>query len=322
MKTINNYIYTVGIFIFLSLVFQTCKKDKIECLHCDKCENFPKPKKNELQLNIFYTAESQKRKPCFNPNNGDEFVYVKEEGQKLKLIKYNLQTKSETILLENTDIINQPHWGSNGWIVYNDSHFQIKMMKDDGSIIKTVTTSPYSYAYKYPDWLNDSTIACEFSFSKGLYYCEIDIHGAIHDTIKGIGFRYGVVNRLHESVNVALDASNINLRTNSNLTTQVTSFEANGVNSISGMAWHSNNQDIYFSTNCEGLFQINRNTKKVIKVRNGCDTRSYLYLSISADGKKILVERDDITKPSDVITHESKIYIMDINGENERNVFE
>ena len=106
---------------------------------------------------------------------------------------------------------------------------------------------------------------------------------------------------------------------------QVIELENNGRFQITGIDWHPNNIDIYYSTYREGLFKVNKNSKIVTKIKCGCDSRSYRYLSISPDGSKIIVERVDATEYQNNTgswTEEGKIIIMDIDGSNERNIFE
>ncbi|MFN4785342.1 MAG: hypothetical protein ACK5EQ_05950 [Bacteroidota bacterium] len=320
MKRFLTFLFTSGLIAMVCLFLQTCKKDKV-CRLDDKCENFPKP---EGGISTIKQKNIQKHAPCFNPNNSNEIVYVKEENNKFQLIKFNIQSKVETVLLNNTNIVGQPKWGKNGWIAFISNDYQINLLKDDGSLNKKITSSNY---YLYPAWVNDSSLSVEFSFNLGVpyFYCKINTNGLILDTIRNSSFRNGSVNSNNESAFQLYTANpSINLRLDKNVS-QVIELENNGRFQITGIDWHPNNIDIYYSTYREGLFKVNKNSKIVTKIKCGCDSRSYRYLSISPDGSKIIVERVDATEYQNNTgswTEEGKIIIMDIDGSNERNIFE
>jgi Tol biopolymer transport system component len=321
MKNYFKYLILAGTLSLLIFFQQGCKKDRVKCLNCDKCENFPEP---DGGISTIKQKEFQRKAPCFNPNNGNEFIYIKEEGRNQTLVKYNLSTNHETILLENAQIIGQPKWGKNKKIVYTGTEFQINIINDNGNNHNVLTNNN---SYLYPDWLNDSVISTEFSFNLGVpyFYCELSIIGNIIDTIRGSSFTFGSNNLQSENACLLYASDpNINIRKRGLFVSSLTNFENDGRNTITGICWHPNNSNIYYSTYREGLYVINKNTKERKKIRNGCDSRSYRFLSISPDGKKILVERVDATdykNNNGNWTEEAKIYIMDIDGKNERDVF-
>jgi hypothetical protein len=320
MKKHFKYLIIAGTLSLLLSFQQGCKKEDIQCLDCDKCENFPKP---EGGISSIRQKSLQRYAPCFNPNNMNEILFVKEENNNFQLVKYNLQSNVTNLLLENANIIGQPKWGRNGWIVFISNDYQINLLKDDGSLNKKITHSNY---YLYPDWLNDSIISAEFSFNLGVpyFYSELSINGNIIDTIRGSSFTYGSNNLQSENACLLYASDpNINISKRGLLTSSLTNFDNDGRNAITGICWHPNNSDIYYSTYREGLYVINKNTKERKKIRNGCDSRSYRFLSISPDGKKILIERvdaSDYLNKTGSWTEEAKIYIMDIDGKNEREV--
>jgi len=330
MKKLIKHILTAGLFALLLFTFQTCKKDKICCLECDKCENFPK--KEGIGVSIITHKPLQKHAPCFNPNNGDEFIYMKEESNKYQLIKYNLQSKSEIILLDNTLIVGQPKWGKNGWIVFSKLDLNVYLMKDNGDSLKQIT---WYFENNYPSFLGNDKIFISVGAetSPGASGNKIiDYFGNRIDSLKASKYN-GVIGLNHIDEN-NLIASEFGYNTEYGISIMHSDFSNNefifksifnGRNNIEGIFWHPNNEDVYFSMVREGLFKVNKNSKNLIKVRNGCDSRSYRYLSISPDGQKILVERVDATdfqNKTGSWTEEAKIYIMDIDGKNEKNVFE
>lgn len=322
MKRNLTFFFTSGLVALMCFLLQTCKKDNICCKE-EVCENFPK--KEGIGVSIITQKPFQRHAPCFNPNNSDEFIYVKEDNNKYQLIKYNINSKIEIILLDNTVIVGQPKWGSNGWIVFTSNDYQVNLLKDDGLNFKKITSVGY---FLYPDWYNDSILSVEFSYNLGVpyFHCRINNIGQILDTIRNSSFTLGTVNKLNEEAYLEYrDNPNIIFKNANNNLFNLTSFNFNGRNRIEGIYWHLNNNDVFFSTYREGLYKINKNTRNNSKIKCGCDSRSYRYLSISPDGKKIIVERVDATNFQNKTgswTEEGKIFIMDIDGKNERNVFE
>jgi hypothetical protein len=226
-------------------------------------------------------------------------------------------------LIDNTKIIGQPKWGKNGWIVYVSNDYQINIVKSDGSINKKITSSN---RFLYPDWLNDSILIVEFTYNLGApyYYCRLSINGNIIDTLINKTFTLGSVNSMNEEVYLEYrDNPNVIFKGISQ--SILTNFSFTGRNRIEGLFWHPNNNEIFWSTYRDGLFKINKNSKTVTKIKEGCDSRSYRYLSISPDGNNIIVERVDATdyyNKTGSWTEEGKIYLLNIDGKNERNIFE
>lgn len=314
-------LFITVILFLLCLLFQTCKNDKSCIKSTIICENFPEPQGGISRV----TQKSlQSHSPFYNPNNGKEFIFLRENNDKFQLVKYNLENKSEIVLIDNSDIVGQPKWGKNGWIVYISSDYQINLLKEDGSVSKKITNSNF---HLFPDWLNDSTLLVEFSFNLGVPYfnSQVTSDGSIIDTIRNSSFRNGSVNIIGESAYQLYTINPTIFIRDKIIESKLVELENNGRFQITGIVWHPNNSDVYYSTYREGLFKVNRFTKLISKIMDGCDSKSYRSLCISPDGNNILVERvgaSDYQNTTGSWTEESKIIIMDINGNNERNVFD
>lgn len=312
-RILNNIFFAI---LITSMV--SCKDDNIECLKCDDCENFPESKAWYRDVTIIANGKS----PCFNPNNGNEFIYIKTSNNISSLVKYNMLDKKEYVLVEKDKFVGQPKWGKNGQIVYTNLNLKINVLRDDGKDLRTIT----GINFLYPDWKNDTVISSEFSFKLGVpyYYAELHISGKLIDTVRNRTFVWGAINGLGELAHI-LYSNQPNIIVNSNNNIKYLSKESsNGGNGVVGISWHPNNNDIYYTTNRDGLFKINKDSNKKTKIRNGCDSRSYKHLSISPDGTKIIVERMDAYNfdvNTGSSTEEFNIYIMDIDGSNERKVF-
>jgi hypothetical protein len=331
MKWLLKLIFTSGLLALMCIFCQTCKRDPICCLGCGNCENFPK--KQGVGISEIIQKNSQKKSPCFNPINPEEIIYVKVEGKKHQLIKYNLQFNSETVLIDNTRIVGQPKWGKAGWIVFVKSDLNIYLIKDNGDSIRQITSY---FENNHPSFLGID----KFFFSVGAETSPgasgnkiVDFWGNRLDSIKpsdpgGFFWRNDINNNKEVASMVCSNGNKCSIsihNISSQSNTSLNEFESSGSNDITGIFWHPNNNDIFYSTYREGLFKVNKNSKTITKIRCGCDSRSYRNLSISPDGQKIIVERVDATDYTDnpgSWTEEAKIYIMDIDGKNEKNVFE
>jgi Tol biopolymer transport system component len=329
MKRILNLIFTTGLIALLCLFFQTCKKDKV-CRKDNNCANFPNP---DGGISTIRQLPFQRHAPCFNPNNSNEIIYVKEVNNKFQLVKYNMQSKAETILLDNTVIVGQPKWGKNGWIVFSKLDLNVYLIIDNGDSIKQITSY---FENNHPSFISESKVFISVGAETSLGASGnkiIDLQGNRIDSIKpeDFGRVYGInhVNKIMEATamgcgnggNCSIDFFNLSTKK----LTKVNELNNDGRFQITGIFWHPNNDDIYYSTYREGLYKVNKNSKTVTKIKCGCDSKSYRYLSISPDGTKIIVERVDATDYQNKTgswAEEGKIFIMDIDGSNERNVFE
>ncbi|MCX6187456.1 MAG: hypothetical protein NTU43_10750 [Bacteroidetes bacterium] len=321
--------YKLYSFIIISFVFvSSCEKDKQiinspdnYCPVCDSCANFIKDTLGGIPREAFELFDERKA-PCFNPLDANEFVFIKEQdsSRKSSLVKYNMFTHNETTLLENILIDGQPKWGNNGLITFINN-YQICIIKADGSGFKRLTSFPY---FEYPDWKNDSIIACKFTenLSYPNYYGELNIFTAKLDTLRNKYFNLGAFNRLHEKAyNKFWGDANI-IYENIDSSVLLTNNSSDGKNEIVCISWHPNNQDIYFSKVINGIFKINKKSNTEILIKKGCNSRGYKLISMSPDGRKILVERVDATLENiKLIYLKSDIYIMDIDGRNEEKVF-
>ncbi|MEI6882386.1 MAG: hypothetical protein WCK82_13790 [Bacteroidota bacterium] len=306
-----------------------CEKDKpiskvndAYCPACDSCANFIKDTLGGIPRDAFELFNERKA-PYFNPLDANEFVFIKEQDSSRKsyLVKYNMFTHNETTLLENIIINGQPKWGKNGWITFINN-YQTCIIKADGSGFKRL--KPLAY-FLYPDWKNDSIIASQFSKNLGYpyYYCECNINSSIMDTIKNDYFAFGSYNKLAERAFTTYSGDFANLTiSNASKKFKLSDNIEDGSNVIKGVSWHPNDQDIYFSKVVNGIYKVNKNSYLEILIKKGCNSRSYNLLSVSPDGKKILVERVDATLENiKLIYFKSDIYIMDIDGRNEEKVF-
>ncbi len=318
----KNYILIALIFIVFSCKKEECQVcDNDEALVCTSCKSY-------IDLEDFNSEKKQEGTPCFNPNNMDEFVYVNKLDEDVyELVKYDMITK-KSLTLHKGDLRSQPHWGKNNIIMFTDLQFQLHIVKPDGSMNKQLTNAN---SFLAPTWKNDSIIAAEFSKSPSAYpsfYVEYNLNRKTYTTDTLNGYSSGYFPSQYNSKEQFIfmnDASDsiINLKENAGIRKIKIPIKREKYKNytVIDLCWHPTEEVVYFTVFQEGLYSLNINTLKLIKIRNGCTARTYKDLSISSDGKKILIERvDSVLESNGALLSDSGIYIMDTDGKNERKI--
>jgi hypothetical protein len=334
----NNRILFFFVFIFLAIT--SCEKDKqinanAYCASCEPCAIIP-PNISSQPRQIKETS-FQRLAPCFNPLNANEFIYLTQDSFfNNSLIKCDLTSKKETVILTGQRIIRQPKWGKNGWILFAGLNLQIYRVKDNGDSLTQLTSV---YSNTYPEWYGTDKIF--FSVIGGTDKIAgnkiIGFDGkrldSIQATVMNTVITYNSINDLNELTGIGgggaiSNLAYINLKTKKliYLTSDVSSNERYPA----GVCWHPNNKDIYYATwviagnnsDFVGICRLNKDSKENVLIKNACNSRSYSLISISPDGKKIIAERQDYQLlPDNNLLKNSDICIMDIDGRNEEKVF-
>lgn len=326
----------ISLIFLIVLFFSKCKKDTIPIVvsmqDCDVCNNFKTVADSVIVGFIINSENNREYEPYFNPNNVNEFVYVSVNNNNFySLAKHNLKTGKDSIILNNIAVI-EPKWGKNGLITFHSFAWDIFTITENGNAITQLTNTQNNLFSGFTTDNNVFYYHREYSLTNGLKIR--NLQGVLIDSLN-------FEDPLHSGISRTIDVNNKNEAVASfgesttgdiiikvfNLTTKkITEIfrEKNIMNSnseILGIAWHPNNEDIFFSRFRKGLFKININSGVITKIRNGCDSRTFNSLSISADGKRILVGRtdvDDFDKNTGIYTLRDHIYIMDIDGKNEQ----
>lgn len=86
--------------------------------------------------------------------------------------------------------------------------------------------------------------------------------------------------------------------------------------------WHPNNKDVYFIS--DGIFYFKKGENKQVRIKKSCPSRKYEWLTVSPTGDKIVASRRDIKARANgtYISENTKLVIMDIDGCNEKVLFE
>lgn len=331
MKFINTT-KLIGLLALLVFLYPSCKEDDVCTTPSFECEDFPERQGGGI-FGPIIQRPNQRKSPCFNPNNPNEFVYVKIENNFKSLVKSNITTGEQVVLLENANIVGQPSWGNNNIIAFTLSDLRVYLLDTRDLKIKALTQSLESNHPKiYQDSFILFTVFAEtIEGASGLK--RINLNGQRLDSIqvgdlKGYNmtvslfdcsndFVYGVFGNEQNYGIYSIDYEN---RTLEALSTKP--FEGN--NNIVGVS-SFRNDFILYSTYRTGLFKISIAAKKESCIKKSCDSRSYRHLSVSPEGTKLLAERVDATdyRPDDGgWTEESKIVIMNIDGSDERVLLE
>ncbi len=315
--------------LFLSILLLACHKDNPVCLACESCEPLIRKKDSGISItNAPFHKDTLYKSPCFNPNNSNEFVYFKQYEK--QLVKRNITTGGETILLEKIYINSQLNWNKQGWIVFAGLDLAIYKIRDNGLDFQPVTTV-FSNIFPAlsPDGNTIITSATGGSPEEGGNKL-ISIDGKRLDSIglneiENMMFptawssKKEIVGGLSLNASAQYGLGLFNLITRQfQLLYKVDYITA--APQINCIQWHQNGEDVYFTTLWDGFYKMNVKTLKKEYIKNTCNSRTYINFSISADATKIIAQRRDaklINGGYDILDYDY-IVIMDIDGKNER----
>lgn len=328
-----------------ALLFIGCRKDPVHldlpepidsCCVEPWCDEFPEPP----EIGFAFTSSGvQYKSPCFNPMNGDEFVYLRyQEGSFLpELVKYNMSSNQEQVLANSVNIISQPQWGRLGWITFTTIDWNVWKIFQDGSQLTQLT---FGEQDQYPlfNFSGD-----KITYYRGKLYSNFELENN-PDLI--LNYKMLVID-LDGNVLDSVLVPNIHNQYMEHFmyqTWQTAGRDENdrtyfmeGTGNIQGIyqligdtifmlkEWfgHQGILDIkacdghvYFSRHREGLFELNNSSGNQTLVRWGCDTRFYNVLSISPDNEKMLVQKVISTPYAEgqAIDEQHEIWLLELNG--------
>lgn len=286
--------------------------------------------------------------PAFNPNNPYEFIcyqIVADSGSqtqlKHQLIKFNLNTGTKTIILENVSIVGKPAWSKSGWIAYKNIENGLIYIFNE----QLGMSLPFS---NFPNggnrdenltWINDDT----------LLWGGLDINLKPYLKTRTIGeetintLAYGSPAQNGEEFTVS--TNDILLARNSDNTFsfvdlkeginnwQSESFSLGGTK-YGSVNWNANNQKFYVpvmgNLEVSGLYEVDFVTKNTSKIYDFCQKRFIKEAVCSPDGKYLLIqkiERSFIPDPNDSIIglggqiiENSSIWLYDVQTKKEAKI--
>lgn len=120
--------------------------------------------------------------PCFNPNNPDEFSFVRltnQAGAKGELFTYNLCSKVLTKLASNVSFYSS--WSSKNCIAFTGDDHKLYMVKSNGDSLTKITNLPC--AQYNPVWNPNGTKISIRAICNGQVQLIYDLESRVFDTI-------------------------------------------------------------------------------------------------------------------------------------------
>lgn len=305
---------------------ENCRNNCLYCSDCEVCSNFSG---NEVIVPEYIVNPGMIFAPCYHPNNNDEIAYFKQDTStgSMTLNTYNFNTQKENTILSNALVYgpNPPQikWYKPHLLSFIRTDGNIYTVNTENGEVKNITRIP---TFTHHTWINDTTIVAELSLNGGNSYYNkaiINANTGEIDTTKNDYFKFGTYLTNGSYVYVKRnDSKNIFIKYPNEEERRITDNILPDRDSITGLALHPDMEQIFFTTYRSGIYSVNIALKKTNKIRAGCDTRSYRNITISPDGKQMVVQRIDAhentTEAKWIETH--CLYRMDINGKNEMQI--
>lgn len=323
-KPISNRILFIT---FLLIGIISCKKDAsdIAANSGDKTECIPISKYNEDGFGYSYDIdfENYVGAPYFNPNNDNEFLYLKKHPplyELLDLYTYNLLTQKSTLIYTG-DIWSAPQWGTNDWILFSQSDKNIYKIKGSGDSLTKLWDVADFY---YPMWNAESDRFSVFTEKSIHYSLLFNLKGDLLDTI-----HYGLPNNSSFEHPYLAVSNNFNMLSFFNLENNsiehqydysqfIDDSELNS--STSGSIFWVNNSEVIYS-NGNGLNRLMIPSLENYIFKSTCNAKLYLSGSINSSKTKMIWSRADYSLLNkETLKFKSRIYIMNVDGSEEQEI--
>ena len=324
-------------FFLLITMVQSCRKDKtepivepnpIDTTSIDSsliCDDFPE----SPQIGFYYySTGAQYKAPSFNPNNSDEFVYLRTGVIGTELVKYSISQQSETVLTNSVSIITQPQWGEQGWIVFTVLGNTIWKIYEDGSGLEQITDFE-SFRPSFDKSGNNFICMGGGSDVSAGYRPIFDLTGNISDSVFMaydqiiIGYPYVSTENFYKKGYFAFaDHAYSNP-----IRIGICSYDGSSITELSSWLYDkqmldvtANSTYIYISTFWKDMVKINLTNPSYEIFKTGCQTKYYNHIDMSADGTKIIAQvvLSTPTNENSAIDEQNEIWLINlITGEEE-----
>lgn len=271
--------------------------------------------------------------PSFDPAGNGQFAYFKGGGTRPQLTGIwrasLVAPRNEQQLLTSGDFQLELHWGSRGWLTYNNRAGQVMKLKSNGDSLQQLTSGIAHYA---PVWSPDARkIVCELDGPRPQQ------HGLVvlDDTGRQVSIigpkPYGYAQAWSpdgRKLAVVYNPSNseyglgiYDFGTQQLKMVVPIDLSHSAAGSIYGADWLPDSRTVVWASGL-GLFKVDTQTGQTVQLRSGCNSRVYLSPSVSPDGQTIIVERDDkqIVNNGTTIRSTNNLWTINIDGTNERKV--
>ncbi|MBK0401549.1 hypothetical protein I5M27_01050 [Adhaeribacter sp. BT258] len=334
MKKIN-YIFIC--LLALATIFQGCKKEddaKIEPAPITPApETFTCIPFETYDLSNCWLGPQYRKKgtfyqmPCFNPNNSNEFLYVRSSS----IYKYNLLSKQSTMIAERVQPVGPPDWSRSGWIVFSDISWKIWKIRDDGTGLQQLSFGEDDQ-FPYFNPAGDKIIYGSHFLNTNKMLI-MDLNGNKLDTLcslrlgscLGWGNSSWTVNdrilrRTHSGQGMDGELSFYNYATKQDESPLFTYKNDSSNQEIRDYKVLNADKILYAMTN-KGLVLYNIQAKTHQVLKENCHNIWYDFFSISPDKTKLLVEKNTLKFVGDCTFEQRKsLVIMNIDGSNEQEI--
>ena len=306
--------------VFCALLFISvgCQKEDVD--QKQVCKDIP-PSSSPFGYEIVGTSRLMNR-ICFNPNNADEIAFLKPQEEGISALwTWNLKTNQQKKLVEH--IWFQPDWSNQGWIAFTRPDAHIWKIKSNGDSLTQVTFKNENY---YPNWSSDGkSLLLRRVTNNNAYVVRLDNSGKelfATDKIGGTAFqRISPDGTKISGVTMDYDVKYVigyyTVPDFSFIPLKEFDVSHSGKGFILGAAWHPDSKTLFWS-NQFGLFKSDIFTNNTILLKKGCNSRIFMHPAVSPDGNTLVVERLDISVEGNTKYQDMNIWMMDLNGNNER----
>lgn len=319
------------IILGLMVLVQSCRKDKTvpqeppipgDTTEVDSgiiCEDFPV----SPEIGFVYTSTGpQYKAPCFNPNNSNEFVFIRTGISGTELVKYDIIQGVESVLTSSASIITQPQWGSQGWIIFNVFGNTIWKIHESGSGLEQIVDFPSLRPCFDNTGGNFISMAGDANLTVG-YRPIFDLSGNLVDSIYSgyddriIGYPY-FTSHLKFSKGYFAFADHAY---SDPIRIGVCHYEDSSIVEIGSWFYDkemlditANSEFVYVSTYWRDLIKINLVSHTLETFKEGCQTKFYNHIDVSPDGTKMIAQVV-ISTPYDndeAIDEQNEIWLIDL----------
>lgn len=295
----------------------SCKKqlidapDSADCIPLNPCNQVGFGNQYDIDFERYYGS------PFFNPNNENEFLYLKKYTpiyNSSELYTYNLLT-NEKQLIYTGDIWYAPKWGQNGWIIFSQSDGNVYKIKGDGENLTKLTNEGCCH---YPDWYFDQDKFVTYStcIEADILY---DANGVSLDTLPKL---IGPASSLTQPPYIAMNDNTVrfyNYQTNNFDFIYDYSAQVNGSSANGSIFWTSPSEVVY--SNIKGLNKLTIPSLTNVNLKPTCNSKRYTFGSVNSSKTKMIWSRGDYTQMDEChLKYKNRIYIMDIDGTNEEEI--
>lgn len=274
--------------------------------------------------NYIYPEKYGYSYPCFNPNNSEEFAYIRHDytvnpSCDLELWVFNYCTGESRFLCSG--LCYSVDWSVKDWIVFTGTDRQLWKIKSDGDSLKRLTSS--GSFNNYAMWNSTGEVLAYWkSRNTGSLFLIADEDGNSIDTLNFMSASWhwspndNLLSCARGSEPEEFRPASYNFSTS--LFSDLPPVDATQYGFLNDTDWIGN-KILWLAPLLLGTTDIE--TEEVIELAHGFSNRHYLNLTISPNEKLIVVEREDWFQISNCdVEIKKNLYVMNIDGSDEQRI--